>query len=307
VPQNQATNNFATTLSTAALSGDTTLTLTSVTGLSFPCLLTLTTAGASGPPFAKIEIAQATGISSGTTVNVVRAKQGTTAQAWSIGDTVGNDLTAGDANGLVQAGWIPDLMRLVDTSASAIFLQTSVTGSGAAHSTPSALGQLLTTGATSASTCQAVIENWQPVVSGQFNAALGSGIAFFGQLYVPQLPATSGDSIIFGFGPQNGAQYGQIIGLEIAFGASLTTSLYVQGVTSASAVSIADNAWHRFFMWMDSTGTYIYIDGVLAGSTATTISFSGTYVIAEARVANGASSTTNVQLFFGMTSVAQSY
>lgn len=57
MPQNQAVNNVVTILSTAALSGDTTLT-TLAGAPAYPSLLTLTTAGGSGPPSSKIEIVQ---------------------------------------------------------------------------------------------------------------------------------------------------------------------------------------------------------------------------------------------------------
>lgn len=50
-----------------------------------------------------------------------------------------------------------------------------------------------------------------------------------------------------------------------------------------------DTNWHTLLIPIDATGTKVYVDGVLAGSTATTMVFGGT--LASAYIANGSAST----------------
>ena len=103
--QLQWSNNAATTLAVAISSTATSLTVGSGTGAIFPSpasgqyfKLTLNPASGSTPP---PEIMHVTAVSTDT-FTVVRAQEGTTAQAWGVGSIVQNLITAGTMNSLAQ-------------------------------------------------------------------------------------------------------------------------------------------------------------------------------------------------------------
>ena len=103
--QLQWTNNAATTLAVAISSTATSLSVASGTGSIFPSpasgqyfKLTLNPASGSTPA---PEIMHVTAVSTDT-FTVVRAQEGTTAQAWGVGSIVQNLITAGTMNSLAQ-------------------------------------------------------------------------------------------------------------------------------------------------------------------------------------------------------------
>jgi len=103
--QLQWSNNAATTLAVAISSTATSLTVGSGTGAIFPSpasgqyfKLTLNPASGSTPA---PEIMHVTAVSTDT-FTVVRAQEGTTAQAWGVGSIVQNLITAGTMNSLAQ-------------------------------------------------------------------------------------------------------------------------------------------------------------------------------------------------------------
>lgn len=101
-------NNASTTLGSALSNSATTVTVASGTGAEFPSpgagqwfMATLWASGSTtGTPNEIVKVTSRTG----DTLTVVRAQEGTTAQAWSVGDTVANYITAGFLNQLVDAG-----------------------------------------------------------------------------------------------------------------------------------------------------------------------------------------------------------
>lgn len=103
----QFANNASATLGSAVSPTDTSFTLATGTGAEFPnpsagefFTATLWAAGSTtGTPN---EIVKCTN-RVGDTLTVVRAQEGTTAQAWAVGDTVANYITAGFLNQLVDA------------------------------------------------------------------------------------------------------------------------------------------------------------------------------------------------------------
>jgi len=102
----QFSNNATTTLGSSASSGTTTITVASGTGSEFPnptggqfFSATLWAAGSTtGTPN---EIVYCTA-RSGDTMTVVRGREGTTAQAWAVGDTFANYPTAAWYNGVAS-------------------------------------------------------------------------------------------------------------------------------------------------------------------------------------------------------------
>lgn len=102
------TNNASTTLGSAASAAATTMTLATGTGAEFPTLsgsdffvATLWAAGSTtGVPNEIVRVTARVG----DTVTVVRGQEGTTAQAWNVGDTFALYPTAAFYNGIVQQG-----------------------------------------------------------------------------------------------------------------------------------------------------------------------------------------------------------
>jgi hypothetical protein len=101
-------NNAKTTLGSSISPTDTTITVATGTGAKFPALV-------SGQFFTATLFASATGLPNeivrvtgrvGDTMTVVRGQEGTTAQAWSVGDVFDNFLTAGFLNQLVDSSAI---------------------------------------------------------------------------------------------------------------------------------------------------------------------------------------------------------
>jgi hypothetical protein len=96
------TNNAATNLASSITSSATSLTVTAGTGSLFPTpsnnnYFLLTLQGISGTP---IEIVQCTA-RSGDTLTIVRAQEGTTASAFTGGDTVQLRITAGEMTSIL--------------------------------------------------------------------------------------------------------------------------------------------------------------------------------------------------------------
>ena len=305
MPLNQAANNFSTTLAAAALSTDTTLDLTTLTGApAYPYLLTLTTAGATGPPFSKVEIVLVTGLSSGTTVTVVRAQEGTTAQAWSTNDTAANDLTAGSYGDLLGVTSPPDWARF-DTG----LVMGNADG-----------GALTIRGSGQASWGDYSADFWSGTTSGSSVVAqmfaLGNpgslgvwwgaknGVAIVGTLmFAPNgLPAASGD--VFQVGMGNGSAYPlgnqPALVLRVYYDTALRTALVwsygsqAQETVVASSVAIADTTvQHSICIWTNGSVVKMWIDGTLAATAAISETAVSAW-IAGVYVANGSASTTNV-------------
>lgn len=99
-------NNASTTLGSSISPTDTTITVASGTGNEFPVptagqFFTATlSSSATGLPNEIVKITARTG----DTMTAVRAQEGTTAQAWSVGDRFQNFISAGFLNQLVDAG-----------------------------------------------------------------------------------------------------------------------------------------------------------------------------------------------------------
>lgn len=267
MPQNQAADNFQTTLAAAATSSQTTLDLASIAGApSYPYLLALTPSGGS-VPFSPYEVVQVTSLSSGTTVNVVRAVQGT-ASAWNSGDTAANAFTAGDANGLMQKNWIPDFSGM-DAYQILTWETASSSGGGVLVGTPNWNGTAFETQTTANSYVGVIGQGMNTVYTGVLvgnvpDPSIANGCAVKVLFNIGSLPAAVGDAVLFRLTQSYSLGSGQ--GVEVAFGGSLTTSLYDAGTTSASGVSIADTGLHELFMVFSPSATDIYIDGTKAGS-----------------------------------------
>jgi hypothetical protein len=123
-------NNAASTLASNITSGATSLTLAAGTGTLFPnpsagqyFLITMIPASTGVPG----EIMQVTA-RSGDTLTVVRAQESTTATAYSAGDAVSNQLTAGSLNNFIQTG-VSSPNRIVTTSGAFTLLSTDNNGS----------------------------------------------------------------------------------------------------------------------------------------------------------------------------------
>lgn len=302
MPQNQAANNFQTTLAAAATSSQTTLDLASITGApSYPYLLALTPAGGS-VPFSPYEVVQVTSLSSGTTVNVTRAVEGTAA-AWNSGDTASNDFTAGNFGSLLANNWPFDFRKYLVYNVNDLNATTGKSGSGNAG-----IGVGIAdvyTGTTSASSAYAAVAGGAGTspsteTSPNFTAAHGAALVL--SLQVAGLPAASGDyaELLLHSASATTVSAGGI-GLALNYGTGLTTNIvYNTGsgsTTQASSVAITDTNYHQVVFWCFNGTWYVYIDGALAATiTGTTVGFWSTTNVAVYQVANGSSSTTNVRL-----------
>lgn len=307
MPQNQAANDFATTLAAAiSTTGATSMTLTSAAAApSTPFYMTLTSAGASGPPFSKKEIVQVTACNTGTGVcTIVRGQQGTTAQTWSSGDNAANEFTAGDANGLVQANWPLDASWMVVGNPNGDQSNVSTSGSGVVSAGIGDLGWWLTSGTTASSTAYRVMGTSasNPTTSA-WDPSVGNGYAWVGQFYIEGAPAAAGDSIIVSLADTN-APGG--IGFEISYSGGLVTNLYNNGTLTSSAVAVTASAWHRFAIIASGSTTSIYIDGTLAGTVSAAPGRGNSWIVAGVYVANGTAGT-NVKMDLGPSSVMQSF
>lgn len=292
MPQNQAADNFQTTLAAAATSSQTTLELTTITGApSYPYLLALSPAGGS-VPYSSFEVVQVTSLASGTTVNVTRGVEGTAA-AWSSGDTATNAFTAGDANGLAQANWPIDFTGSWVVARS---MNAGITVSGSGSSTPSSSWTTqvqLNTGATSSSS--AVAQLLDTITSGIMFSDIGNGAAMACRFKIGALPAASGDEVDIGMYDAGNLQ----MYLKIAYATSLTTSLYNNGTAGpgASSVQISDTNAHVFVMYTKGSTTYFYLDGTLIGSVDNGYNSPvGNHAPFWCRVINGGASTTDVSI-----------
>jgi hypothetical protein len=121
-------NNAASTLSANITSGATTLSVANATAFPNPSagqyfLITMIPASSGVPG----EIMQVTGVS-GTTFTVVRGQEGTTPTAYSAGDAVANQLTAGSLENFQQTG-VSSPNRIVTTSGAFTLLSTDNNGS----------------------------------------------------------------------------------------------------------------------------------------------------------------------------------
>ena len=293
MPQNQAANNFATTLSAAITStSQTTMTLATLSGApSYPYLLTLTTSGATGPPYNKVEIVQVTGLSSGTTVNIARAQEGTTAQTWGSGDNASNNFTAGGANGLMQATWLPDWQNVMVLPPASTISWNQVSGSGSittyggpggTNNAPLFSSFTLATGTTASSGA------WVKCEGPAFNldASSGNGYGLIGLVQFATLPAAAGDLLIIGLNEGTNT-----LRLEVSY--SNGTQLITSSGSVTSSIPINDTNWHRFMIWVTATTTYLFIDGALA-ATSVTSPPTDSVNLWQVSCDNGSASTTNV-------------
>ena len=98
-------NNANTTLGSAASPSATAITVASGTGAAFPTLalgqyfMATLSATSTGLPNEIVKVTARTG----DTMTVVRAQEGTTAQAWTVGDRFSNFVTAGFLNSLIDS------------------------------------------------------------------------------------------------------------------------------------------------------------------------------------------------------------
>lgn len=289
MPQNQAANNFATTLGAPISSTSaTTMTLASSTNEPvFPYLATLLSSGASGPPFAKIEIVQVTGVSSGLVRNIVRAQEGTTAQTWSSGDTVGNDYTAGAANRLMQATWQPDWGLMVSPLLNP-FQQATMAGSGSGGSASNEpFGGTVYSGATANSNFNVRLYDIVAPPGNLFSQAVGNGIGLLLWLNQVTQPVNSGDVLEVTFGN---------VTLEILPSGVLKLFTPTLGATTLTATMNDTNA-HVVLVHMRPGGLYdFWLDGTKTDSIAdgTNVTPSSPPLVFYA--ANGSASTTNVKM-----------
>lgn len=286
MPQNQAADNFQTTLAAAATSSQTTLDLTSIAGApSYPYLLALTPAGGSAP-FSPYEVVQVTSLSSGTTVNVTRAVQGT-ASSWSSGDTATNAFTAGDANGLWQAGWPPDWTRMARLTAGR-FANVTAAGSGSGGASYNeAFGGTIFSGATAGSNMNYRFQNTTTPPAGMLSQATGNGIGLMVWFHQVTQPVNSGDQLQMSIGN---------ITLQILPSGVLHLSTPTKGATTLTA-TVNDTSAHVVLIHLRPGGLYdFWLDGAKTDSVSDGTDATLTGIPISFYAANGSSSTTNVEM-----------
>lgn len=289
MPQYGAADLFVPTLGAPALAGDATLTLSGLTGApSYPYKATLTPAGATFPP-TTYEIVYVTGLSSGNVVNVLRGQEGTTAQGWSTGDNARNEFTAVDVAELLQGNWPPDFRKFLYVPIPPAGIGSVSTGGTGAVSLPSNNGNIplanFHTGATAAS--YATVGSYWGTSPYPLSEQTGNGVLLVSRLRIDVLPAVSGDQVRFLWGNPT-------IGLRVYYNTALHTELddFTGSVETPSTVAIADTNWHTVALHVNTAGTYLYIDGVLAASGASRSIASNP--IWTASTTNGSASTTDV-------------